>query len=438
MPDHYQDAQMQPKKYSELFLLGSILVALISMPSCKRKTAFNHLADINAGSSACDIETITRQLDELNSSEADLVMAQHLKYAIQSANPCTIPRINCENKCNSEYSGLTAYWYQKEHGMCLDRCLLASQACMKANAAAVASGERIPLDPVKLLASRVALLQRREEILGGLHLCSTDSAAVRVISEQINPYLGSKGQELDFQSGVWRNLWNSDKLVSVTYRFTRGTAIDVPARRGYMTRADWLKELSADESYIKILGHTVLGSAIDGLAAVAEPVRTFIGIDNTIGSYSIDDEHIENIVQSCRNVTDTCTAISCLGHRTQEIMSVRDNIERLNAPSSSKDGRIYPVCRHYAPTYEKACNRWAKDHGLSDTMNCTTEDLVSVEHGFPIITLKFEEKSYQYIYDLMNDPMTPDLVPNNAVAEERAIIPCSSTKLPQENELQDK
>jgi len=60
---------------------------------------------------------------------------------------------------------------------------------------------------------------------------------------------------------------------------------------------------------------------------------------------------------------------------------------------------------------------------MSDKMKCETEAKISLLHAYPLISIQSEGKSYDYIYDLLNDPMTPDLVPISKASEDSVSVP---------------
>lgn len=383
----------------------------------------------------CDAKSIADQLKELDASEADLVLGQHIKYSPESIGPCTMPKTDCQNRCASTFGGFMGIMFSSSHSQCIDQCQDDFESCMKKNADAIAKGETKVIDTAKIAAARTALLDRREQILRSLHLCSTNSDVTRSLSQELHFNL-SKEDEWVLQRKIWKNLVAADYAVYATFRFSQGTAVDTPARRGYMTHADWLNLHEADSTISKY-GLKTLEKGLDGLGVFIQGVDAVftVGSGGTpeapgdVSKYAIAPQHIVNIVTSCANVKDVCTAISCLGHRTQEVMTIRDNLNGLVTPEIAKDGRTFAVCRHYAPTFAEACNQWAKVHGLSDQMNCTPESKLSLMHAYPVINLTSSGKSYQYIYDLLNDPMTPDLVPTNAAANDSVRIPCDAVKM---------
>jgi hypothetical protein len=383
----------------------------------------------------CDTASTQASIKELDSFEADLVLAQRLKFAVNTGGACNMNMVECKNKCTADFGTIGTMMYPDSYDKCQDLCVSSFQLCMKKEQADIASGKISAPDTNKLLSSREQLLERREAILKSLHACTSDSATALTLAQQTNSIL-PKDAELDLARKTWKNLKELDMAVFATYRYTRGTAVDTPARRGYMSRDEWKKHYEADSALAKF-GLAIFDAAIDGFSAFDYVMNKIFTADMTsaqiksatdMSEMAIPSMHASNIAKSCNNAKDLCSAISCLGHRTQEIMSVRDNILNVENLESIQDGRKFALCRHYAPTFVNVCTMWAKDHNMGDKIKCTMEGDFNLLHAYPIIEITQNGKSYQYIYDLLNDPMTPDLVPLSAAAKDDVSIPCLAVK----------
>jgi hypothetical protein len=422
-------------------LLGAALLggALVWPSSCKPRLTSNPASSAKDSpvQGSCDLNGIFSKINELNAYEGRLILGQHLKYAIETSGPCTLPKIECQDQCATANAGISSpFFFPTGYEKCLDGCLTEFSSCEQANRDAVTQGRKEgrkdSLKEDEVLSARSALLLRRETLLREIHSCSTSADKARDFGQQSHSIL-SKEDEWALQKKIWNNLLDADYAVFATYRFPRGTELDIPARRGFMTRAEWQGQYQAD-SYLMRVGLKIMDAGFDARDAASRDVSAILSIgtasstkaEGSHAELAASSQHVVNIVSSCANVTDTCTAISCLGHRTQEVMSVRDNLDHLEMPEFTRDGRKFALCRHYAPTFAAACNQWAKAHGVSDKMSCSTEGKFSLFHAYPIISVTDGGKSYQYIYDLLNDPMTPDLVPINDPATESVRVPCPS------------
>ena len=103
---------------------------------------------------------------------------------------------------------------------------------------------------------------------------------------------------------------------------------------------------------------------------------------------------------------------------------IRENISGMKSLEKLPDGREFALCRHFAPTFEQACNLWAKRKGVANSIQCQSAAKLSLFHAWPVVKITANGKDYEYIYDLLNDPFTPDLVPLNSNAEQAARLPC--------------
>lgn len=414
-------------------LLAALLPALLLVcGSCKSRPSANTLKEAKTQpASGCDLQSIQDQIKELDSTESQVVYAQHLKFSIETSGACTLPKTECQDNCGATFGGLMGVLYSKSHEQCLDQCQSAFNSCQKRNQEAIAKGQKESVDTNQLLADREELLARREQILKSLHLCSTNADEAKKLTQQLQAGL-SQQQEWILLGKVIDNLTDIDGAAQVTFRFVSGTAIDTPARISSQSRDEWAAAMKSNK-YWEHLGLMTLDVIVAAERHTSKTFDRLVGIERnatntekTLEDLGAGTQHVLNIVKSCANVTDTCTAISCLGHRTQEILSVADNVQRLEVPAFTTDGRKFALCRHYAPTYTDACNLWAKEHGLENQMQCEAEVQYTQMHAYPIISLTSNGKTSKYIYDILNDPMTPDLMPINSEASQSVSVPCLS------------
>lgn len=176
--------------------------------------------------------------------------------------------------------------------------------------------------------------------------------------------------------------------------------------------------------YVAVIttGNHMLDLATLGLNNVE--IERLDGVD--LSKYSVAPYHLLRMSKPCSQVKDVCSAISCLGHRTQETLSLQENLGNVPLLESIFDGREFAVCRHYAPSFSNACNMWAKENKATNILRCEAYGTHELGHAWPVISIKEGGIEYNYLYDILNDPLTPDLVPTNSAARERSDIPCPS------------
>ncbi len=405
---------------------------MFAILSCKSaQSTLSEEVSTGAGTSCSEAQVIS-WIKEVSALEPQLITGQRYSQDIATAGNCTIKRTQCEGQCNSEFWGVMKLWYAKEFEYCMASCMDTYSRCVKSRSAAAAQGESEPIDVPGSLATRQQNLDRREALLQQIHLCTQSQGQQYTIGQKLQQ-LGHREQEWAALSAQWKSFRERDPLIYGTYRFINATFIDVPARRSTQSFADWKRQYESDVAQWRIgmqVGDVAL-TGLDYFTSTADYVFR-AGIPDNKFQLSMEDlshmaapgMHITRIVNACVNAEDLCTAISCLGHRTQEVMSIRDNLQNVEALAKADDGREFAVCRHYAPTFKEVCNLWAKRTGNEGRIVCGNTASLSTMHAWPLVHFIKNGEKYEYIYDILNDPFAPDLIPVNQPARDRASLPC--------------